>query len=118
MQIKITGKDPGQFKNNLTAALNVACVVAMGGYLPTEQDRKEPFTSGKYWWRGGLEIHGNRFDLYPLVNDYHANIKAETETSLTLEFLYRYDRGSGKFGELLCPLLALRFSDCVTIVNE
>jgi len=110
MQIQITGKDAEQFKNNLTAVLNVACVVAMGGYLPTDQEK---------WGRQTPETDGvNRFDLYPLVNDYRANIKEEADTSITLEFSYRYDRGSGKFGEFLCPLLVWRFSDFVTIVNE
>lgn len=116
MTIKITGRNAELFQENLTAVLNIACVVAGHGNIPTEQDIQDPGRSGRYWYRE--TDHGaNRFQLYPTSNDWWANIRGEGENFIVLEFQYRYDRHG--VAEALTNLLLIRFanSDFVSLAS-
>jgi len=50
MKIKITGRDPERFNENLKLVLNAACVMAMGGYIPSPIEMSTPEQRGKYWF--------------------------------------------------------------------
>ncbi len=50
----------------LESVLNVACVAAMRGYIPTNLDKNEPQITGRYWWR-----EGDKFHLYGMGNNHY-----------------------------------------------
>jgi hypothetical protein len=108
MKIKITGKNKELFDHYLKSVLNIACIAAMGGNLPTNLEIESPMGRGRYWFR-----EENRFHLYPMSNDYWANIRQEGENFIVLEFSYRYDKDNA-FSDALCNLLAARFRGEVT----
>lgn len=112
MKIKITGRNAELFNHNLTAVLNIACVVAGRGAIPTDYDRENQ-NGGRYWLR---EKEPNRFQLLPLGNDFWANIRDEGENFIVLEFSYRYDRTQW-FSELFPLLLLSMFNDDVSKVE-
>jgi hypothetical protein len=119
MKIKITGKSPELFEHYLTAVLNLAAVAAMGGHIPTQREINESSRIGRYWYRDNDGVAIGRFNLYPMSNDYYANIREEGENYIVLDFWYRYDRaGGGSFVAALCNFLEIRFFDNVSIIAE
>ena len=106
MKIRITGQDKGFFDDNLTAVLNIACLVAMGG---------SPVESIGFEWHKETENGVNRFNLSPKSNDWFANIKEEGPLHIVIQFDYRYSL-LGKIEDALCHLLAVRFKRTVTIL--
>jgi hypothetical protein len=119
MKIKITGKSQELFEHYLTTVLNLAAVAAMGGYIPDKREIEEPQRFGRYWYREKEGATLDRFNLYPMSNDYFANVREEGENYIVLDFSYRYDRaGGGFFDAALCNLLQIRFYDNVSIIAE
>ena len=108
MKIKITGKNPERFNENLTAVLNIACVVAGRGELPAPNDIETG--SGRYWMR-----EEKRFQLLPINNDYWAHIRGEGENFIIIEFLSRNDYAG--ISNALSGLILSRFTDCVHAVQ-
>lgn len=106
--IKIQHKNPEVFQGYLICVLNVACVVAGHGHIPTEREQANPDQYGRYWWR-----EDKRYHLCSTNNDWWANIQHESENSMTLSFSCRYGRIG--LADALCTLLELRFPDFVTI---
>lgn len=106
MLIKITGQTPELFNENLTAVLNIASVIAMRGYIPSETDQANPQGAGRYWYR---EAGAPRYQLFPSSNDYWANVRHEGENYIVLEFSYRYDRR--RLCDVLAALILVRFPD-------
>ncbi len=118
MKIKITGKSKDLFDHYLKSVLNIAAVAAMGGHIPDQREIEYPRARGRYWYRDS-EGMTNRFNLYPMSNDYYANVREEGENFIILEFWYRYDRaGVNSFVAALCNLLSIRFYDNVSIIVE
>ncbi len=119
MKIKITGKSQELFEHYLTAVLNFAAVSAMGGHIPDKREIEEPHRFGRYWYREKEGATLDRFNLYPLSNDYFANVTEQGENYIVLDFWYRHDRsGGGSFVAALCNLLQIRFFDNVSIIVE
>jgi|688.fasta_scaffold772913_1 hypothetical protein len=119
MKIKITGKSQELFEHYLTAVLNFAAVAAMGGHIPTQRDIEKPDIFGRYWYREKEGATLDRFNIYPLSNDYFANVTEQGENYIVLDFWYRHDRSSGgSFVAALCNLLVIRFFDNVSIIAE
>jgi len=108
MKLKITGRSPEIFNETLIGVLNIACVVAGWGRIPTDHDIET--ASGRYWQR---ETDNARFQLLPIGNDYWANIREEGESYIVIEFSYRYDRTG--ICVALSNLILLRFPENVTI---
>ena len=73
--------------------MNLACVVAAKGTLPTDKEREQPKIRGRYWFRDKDHINGSidRFCVLPVSNDYFAQVVSETETEIVLIFTCRYD---------------------------
>lgn len=107
MTITITHKNPEVFNEYLTSVLNIACVVAGHGNIPTDIEQTIP-QHGRYWWRDH-----NRFHLYSTANDWWANVRAESESSITLQFSKRHDNNG--VSDALATLIALRMPDAVTL---
>lgn len=120
MKIKITGKSPELFDHYLTAVLNLAAVAAMGGHIPSQREIEAPDElKQRYWFREKDGTTLDRFNLYPMSNDYYVNVREEGENFIVLDFWYRYDRaGGGSFFAALCDLLSVRFYDNVSIIVE
>lgn len=120
MKIKITGKSKELFDHYLTAVLNLAAVAAMGGHIPTQREIEMPDELLQRYWvreRDGATL--DRFNLYPMSNDYYANIREKGENYIVLDFWYRHDRaGGGSFVAALCNLLQIRFYGNVSIIAE
>lgn len=108
MRLTISHKNPEVLKEYLVCALNIACIVAGHGNIPTELEQKSPEQYGRYWWR-----EYNRFHLYSTSNDWIANILEETENSITLSFYKRHDTNG--CADALANLIALRMPDVTTI---
>lgn len=119
MKLKVTGKNRGHFAHTLTAVLNAASVMAMGGYIPDQLEMETPEQRGRYWFR---DIDGKRYHLFPSSNDYWANIRDEGENEnecfIVLEFNYRYDRAGNAFSDALTQLLAIRFKYAAVLVKD
>lgn len=114
MLLKISANTPGLFPEFLENIMNAACVMCMGGYIPTDADRSEPERSGRFWFRGkGSDV--NRFHLYPVGNDYWANVQDEGDNFIVLAFRYRYDKAEA-FTNALTHLIAARFHYCAEII--
>lgn len=111
MLLKITGRSPELFQENLTAVLNIATVFCQGGYIPTEQEQDDPEGHGRYWRR-----EDQRFHLFPSANNHWAHVQEETETSIVLSFRYRYDRNG--LMDNLTNLLYLRFQENADLIQE
>jgi hypothetical protein len=119
MKIKITGKSQELFEHYLAAVLNLAAVAAMGGYIPDKREINEPSRTGRYWYRDNDGVGIGRFNLFPMSNDYYANIREEGENYIVLDFWYRHDRAGGaSFVAALCNLLENRFYGNVSIIAE
>jgi hypothetical protein len=116
MQVKITGKTPQLFNHYLAAVLNTACVVVMGGHIPSQREIDEPEIFKRYWFRD--KDGANRFNLYPLSNDYYANVRDEGENFIVLQFSYRHDTEGDALCNALANLLAARFRENVEIITE
>ena len=120
MKIKITGKSKELFDHYLNSVLNLAAVAVMGGYIPTQRDIEMPVELLQRYWvreRDGTTL--DRFNLYPMSNDYYANVRDESENFIVLDFWYRHDRaGGGSFVAALCNMLSVCFCDNVSIVAE
>ena len=110
MTITIAHKNPEVFNEYLTSVLNIACVVAGHGNIPTDMDQIYTQQTGRYWWRDH-----NRFHLYSTSNDWWANIQAESENSITLSFSKRGDNNG--VADALATLIALRMPDFVKLDN-
>ena len=108
MNINVQHPNPEVFQEYLKCVLNLACVVAGHGNIPTPEEQANPDQYGRYWWR-----EDSCYNLYSLNNDWWAKVESETETSMELYFLYRYDRNG--VADALCVLLQKRFPDFVTI---
>lgn len=118
MKIKITGKGKELFEHYLTAVLNLAAVAAMGGHIPDKREIEEPQRFGRYWYRE-KDNALDRFKLYPMSNDYFANVYEEGENYIVLHFHCRKDiAAGGSFVAALCNLLEIRFYNNVSIVAE
>jgi len=96
----------------LESVLNVACVAAMRGYIPTNLDKNEPQITGRYWWR-----EGDKFHLYGMGNNHWAFVRDEDETHTIIEFMYRYEGSTNRFCGPLAELLIALFPDN-TIICE
>lgn len=129
MKIKIAGKSPELFDHYLKSVLNLAAVAAMGGRIPSQRDIEMPDelkqsnvisnTSPSYWFREKDGTTLDCFNLYPMSNDYYANVRDEGENFIVLDFWCRYDMaGGGSFVRALCGLLSVRFYDNVSIIVE
>jgi hypothetical protein len=119
MKIKITGKSQELFEHYLAAVLNLAAVAAMGGYIPTQNDIERPDIFGRYWYREKEGATLDRFNLYPMSNDYFANVRDEGVNYIIIDFWYRHDRaGGGSFVAALCNLLEISFYNNVSIIAE
>ena len=119
MKIKITGKSKELFDHYLNSVLNLAAVAAMGGYIPSKRDIEMPVElMQRYWFRERDGTTLDRFNLYPMSNDYYANVRDEGENFMVLDFAYRHDRAGGSFVAALCGLLSVRFYDNVSIIAE
>lgn len=116
MLLKISGKNQELFDHFLTSIMNLACVAAMGGNIPNKDEIQTPRERGRYWFHE-KENGSNRFHLYPMSNDYWANVKEEGENFMVVEFRYRYDREGSAFADALTQLLAVRFRDNATIIS-
>lgn len=112
MLLKITGRNPERFQENLTAILNIATVLCQRGHIPTDIEQSDPPKHGRYWWREGQD----RFHLYSMSNDYWAHIEDEGETLITLSFRYRYDRNG--LMDALINLIHLRFPEDTEILEK
>lgn len=108
MKIQIIHPNPEIVQQTLNNVLNIACITALGGFIPTERDQANPELTGTYWYREDDKIH-----LAGINNDFWGYITDETETSVTLEFRYRRNH---LFGDLLCQMLVGRFTD-VKLLN-
>lgn len=114
MLLKISAKTPELLSEYLEHIMNAACVMCMAGYIPTEADKSDPERSGRFWFRE--KAHGsNRFHLYPVGNDYWANVQEEGDNFIVLTFRYRYDMGEA-FSNALIHLIAVRFRYCAEII--
>lgn len=110
MKIQITHPNPLIVHQTLNNVLNIACVVALGGFLPDEEEQRNPQRFGKFWYREGEKVH-----LAAISNDFWAWVTDETETSVTVEFSCRY---SLNFNDSLCQLLFIRFRPDIKLINE
>ena len=70
---------------HIEQVMNLACVVAGKGRLPSDYDRKNPQQTGCYWYRDGKKFH-----ILPVSNDHFAKVVSETETEIVLKFSHRY----------------------------
>lgn len=114
MLLKISAKTPEMFSDYLENIMNAACVICMGGYIPNEAERSAPQRRGRFWFR--VKVPGsNCFHLYPVSNDYWANVQEEGEDFIVLRFRYRYDKGEA-FANALTHLIAERFHYCAEII--
>ena len=116
MKLKIEGKSKELFDHYLTSVLNTASVVVMGGHIPNQIEVEQPERHGRYWFRETGD-GSNKFNLYPMSNNYWAFITDEGDNIITLEFRYRYDTGDDAFSNALVHLLSIRFRDAVTILK-
>lgn len=91
MKIKIHARNAEDFKYYLKAILDVACTIC-SRHIPTDEERLNE-NDARYWL---LEPENQRYQLYPMMNDYWFNIKSQDETSLIGEFNVRYDSGQKK----------------------
>ena len=116
MKLRIFGRNQELFKDALERVMNVACVAAMYGYIPTELEIESPQQRGRYWYRSN-QFNNDRFNLFPAANDRWANVKEEGENSITVQFNYRYDRPELKYCEKLTIFLNAVFPDNTEIIQ-
>lgn len=116
MKLRIFGRKDILFKDALERVMNLACVAAMYGYIPTELEIESPQQRGRYWYRSN-EGGNDRFNLFPAANDRWANVKEEGENSITVQFNYRYDRLNLKYCEKLTIFLNAVFPDQTEIIE-
>jgi hypothetical protein len=108
MLLKIVGKSEEEFQWHLNSILNIATVVLGRGRLPTDIETSTPEQNGRYWFR-----EENRFHLYPIANDYWANIREESGTHIALYFSCRYYRTEGPLLDALLNTYVALFPDNV-----
>ena len=108
MNITIQHPNPEVFTEYLTSVLNIACVVAGHGNIPSDIEQESPERLGRYWWREGA-----RFNLYSTANNWWANVHEESETSIKLSLQARNDTSG--VADALAALIALRMPDFVTL---
>jgi len=109
-KIKITHQDPQPILRNI---LNLACVAAMNGYLPSAADISEAEHTGLYWYRQGKVVH-----LFGRTNNHWAYI-TEAEGVIEVEFDYRYGRKHNRaWAKAICDLAVACFPDYVAHVVD
>lgn len=117
MKLRIFGRNENRFKDALERVMNLACVAAMYGYIPTQDEIQNPRGgAGRYWYRSN-EDGNDRFNLFPAANDRWANVKEEGKNSITAQFNYRYDRPEIKYCEKLTIFLNAVFPDETEIIE-
>lgn len=116
MKLRIFGGNQEFLEISIRRVMNLACVAAMYGYIPTELDIESPQQRGRYWYRSN-EGGNDRFNLFPAANDRWANVKEEGENSITVQFNYRYDRSNLKYCEKLTIFLNAVFPDQTEIIE-
>ena len=102
-EIKISAKTPEKFEKLLSDILNMACVMCMTGDIPTQRDMENPQQTGRYWF---LEESGERYQLFPVTNNYWMGIRERTDTSAVIQFRVRYDHERQKAKALTNSVLA------------
>lgn len=92
MLLKIKGRNKERFKETVNSIMNIACVVAGKGSIPSEYDIKNAENSGQYWYENVKE---DKFEILGISNDHKAFVRERGENFIVVEFSFRYD---GRYG--------------------
>jgi hypothetical protein len=95
MLIKIKGRNERQFNETVESVMNIACVVAGKGSIPSEYDIKNAVNLGKYWYENVKE---DMFDILGITNDHKAFVRERGVNFIVIEFSFRYDARYGVQG--------------------
>lgn len=76
--IRTKDNSPENRNQAVTAALNIACVIENGGYIPTDLERANTKQYGRYWWfddERPTTIQGKRAHLCSAGNNAFARVE-------------------------------------------
>jgi hypothetical protein len=110
MLIKIKGRNNEKLTENISRVMNIACVVARRGTIPTQYDIETPERRGLYWY---INESGDTFELLPTKNDDKAFVRDKGDNFIVVEFFSRYDKEGKKFESLSKLILAFFSQDDV-----
>jgi hypothetical protein len=111
MRLKIFSHTPESLEKTKVSILNLYQVVAQKGYIPTEYER-DP-RRGHTW----LMSKPDKYDVFPLTNDYKVFVREKHELSEIWEFYWRYDSDK-QFSNALVRLLGILFCWNTEIINH
>jgi hypothetical protein len=92
-RLRINHVDQESKNEILELVLNIASVAAMGGYLPTQEDRETP-ERGVFWQKAVEPVTGSRtkYDLAPRTNNFWAFVEEKDPLHTDIFFHARYGK--------------------------